>query len=44
MHGFCELPDECQCRSGWRGKNCNECVPYPGKFYQIFASFKKNEI
>ncbi|TGZ62566.1 hypothetical protein CRM22_007375 [Opisthorchis felineus] len=23
--GYCTLPYECRCRSGWRGDGCNEC-------------------
>uniref|UniRef100_A0A6I8PC71 EGF-like domain-containing protein n=1 Tax=Ornithorhynchus anatinus TaxID=9258 RepID=A0A6I8PC71_ORNAN len=29
-HGFCERPGECQCRPGWQGPLCRDCVRYPG--------------
>ncbi|XP_041359314.1 delta-like protein D [Gigantopelta aegis] len=28
-HGFCDRPYECRCRLGWRGMNCQECIPFP---------------
>ena len=29
-HGYCEKPDECQCRFGWQGLDCDQCLPMPG--------------
>ncbi|XP_076803894.1 uncharacterized protein LOC143447846 [Clavelina lepadiformis] len=28
--GGCKLPDQCECKHGWKGKFCTECVPRPG--------------
>jgi len=30
QHGFCERPHACQCRHGWTGARCDECLRYPG--------------
>ncbi|XP_046642979.1 delta-like protein 4 isoform X2 [Daphnia pulicaria] len=29
-HGYCEVPNQCRCRVGWWGSNCDVCHPYPG--------------
>ncbi|CAI9582420.1 unnamed protein product [Staurois parvus] len=29
-NGFCESPGECRCHPGWRGRSCDQCVPFPG--------------
>ncbi|CAI2722540.1 unnamed protein product [Schistosoma spindalis] len=25
--GFCSKPNQCQCKSGWTGITCNQCIP-----------------
>ncbi|CAG2113906.1 unnamed protein product, partial [Medioppia subpectinata] len=30
FNGFCESPNKCVCRHGWRGDRCDQCQPYPG--------------
>ena len=29
-HGKCIGPNNCACEIGWRGLQCDECVPLPG--------------
>ncbi|XP_050417531.1 neurogenic locus protein delta isoform X2 [Patella vulgata] len=26
-NGFCDKPSNCRCRSGWKGPDCQECIP-----------------
>ena len=28
-HGFCEEPNVCRCRLGWRGAHCSQCQTFP---------------
>ncbi|XP_070197504.1 delta-like protein B [Littorina saxatilis] len=28
-HGFCEAPNQCRCRLGWRGALCSQCQTFP---------------
>ncbi|KAJ7345186.1 hypothetical protein JRQ81_001136 [Phrynocephalus forsythii] len=30
VNGFCKIPNECRCRSGWQGSLCDQCLPFPG--------------
>ncbi|XP_055357757.1 delta-like protein B [Paramacrobiotus metropolitanus] len=30
QNGYCEVPNECKCRLGWQGRDCSECIRYPG--------------
>lgn len=30
VHGVCTQPDKCNCEVGWRGTDCNSCIPLPG--------------
>jgi len=29
-NGYCNKPNECKCRIGWTGADCNQCEIYPG--------------
>ncbi|XP_065334458.1 protein yellow-like [Cloeon dipterum] len=29
-HGVCLEVDDCRCKVGWKGDNCDVCQPYPG--------------
>ncbi|CAL8273204.1 unnamed protein product [Merluccius merluccius] len=28
--GLCVKPGECRCKPGWRGRTCDQCIPFPG--------------
>lgn len=30
IHGKCAHPDVCSCEIGWKGDDCNTCIPLPG--------------
>jgi len=30
VHGHCNVSGECQCRHGWQGELCDQCMVYPG--------------
>lgn len=30
MNGYCKRPNECRCKLGFYGDNCNRCIPLPG--------------
>lgn len=30
MNGYCKRPNECRCKIGFYGENCEKCIPLPG--------------
>ncbi|XP_058831374.1 delta-like protein 1 [Topomyia yanbarensis] len=30
LNGYCKRPNECRCKLGFYGDNCNRCIPLPG--------------